>query len=50
MDYGIRFPHLHISFSHVGKTIEIGGFSIAYYGIVSAIGILVGIFLATREA
>ncbi|MBE5900869.1 MAG: prolipoprotein diacylglyceryl transferase [Lachnospiraceae bacterium] len=50
MDYGIRFPHLHINLSHVGKSINIGGFTIAYYGIVIAIGIMVGILLAAKEA
>ena len=40
MDYNINFPHLHIYLDHVGKNIMIGNFSIAYYGIVIAIGML----------
>ena len=38
----IYFPHLHIYFEHVGQNITIGNFSIAYYGIVIAIGMLLG--------
>lgn len=50
MDYNINFPHLHIFLSHVGKSISIGGFGIAFYGMIIAIGMLMGIFVATREA
>lgn len=50
MDYQIYFPHLHIYLQHVGKSIDIGGFSIAYYGIVIACGMLAGIALACYEA
>lgn len=50
MDYNINFPHLHIYLEHVGKIIKIGKFSVAYYGIIIAIAILVGINLAMREA
>ena len=46
MDYQINFPHLHIYLDHVGKNIMIGNFSIAYYGIVIAIGMLAGLWLA----
>ncbi|MGN0170598.1 MAG: prolipoprotein diacylglyceryl transferase [Lachnospiraceae bacterium] len=50
MDYNINFPHLHIYLEHVGKTISIGSFDIAYYGIIIALAIVVGILLACKEA
>ena len=43
----IRFPHLGIVFSHVGRYVAVFGFEIAYYGIVIAIAMLAGIYLAT---
>ncbi len=46
MDYNINFPHLHIYLDHVGKNIMIGNFSIAYYGIIIALGMLAGIGIA----
>ena len=46
MDYNINFPHLHIYLHHVGKNIMIGNFSVAYYGIVIAIGMLAGLGIA----
>lgn len=50
MDMSIRFPHLGISLPQVGKTITVFGFDIAYYGIVIAIAMIVGISIAMREA
>lgn len=50
MEVSIRFPHLGIELSDLGKNIEIGNFSIAYYGIVIALGMLCGIAMALREA
>ena len=46
MDYNINFPNLHIYLEHVGKTITIGNFPIAYYGIIIALGMLAGIGIA----
>lgn len=46
MDYNINFPHLHIYLDHVGKNITIGGFTIAYYGIVIAFGMMAGLAIA----
>lgn len=46
----INFPNLHIYLEHVGKTIYIGNFGIAYYGIVIAFGMLAGIWLACTIA
>ena len=50
MDYNINFPHLGIYFEHVGKLIDIHGFTIAYYGIVVCIGIIAGVWMALAEA
>ncbi len=50
MDYQINFPHLGIYLEHVGKSISIGSFTIAYYGIVIAIGMLLGIGTILRRA
>ena len=50
MNYNINFPHLHIYLDHVGKSIDIFGFSIAYYGIVIAIGMVLGTLLARAVA
>ncbi|MBR1742883.1 MAG: prolipoprotein diacylglyceryl transferase [Lachnospiraceae bacterium] len=50
MGADIRFPHLGIILQNVGKSISIGGFSIAYYGIIIAVGMLLGIIMATWQA
>ena len=50
MDWNINFPHLGIYLEHVGKNISIGGFTIAYYGIVIGIGIIGGLMLAQWQA
>jgi phosphatidylglycerol:prolipoprotein diacylglycerol transferase len=50
MNTAINFPHLGIYLDHVGKSISVFGFEIAYYGIIMACSILLGLFLATREA
>ena len=50
MTYSIAFPNLGISFSHVGKTISIFGFEIAYYGIVLAAAMVAGLFIAMWAA
>lgn len=46
----IDFPHLGIHLENVGKTITLFGIDIAYYGIIIAIGMLAGIFVATQVA
>lgn len=46
MDTSIRFPHLGIYLSNVGKSIDIAGFEIAYYGIVIACGMVLGLCIA----
>lgn len=50
MNMSISFPHLHIFLDHVGKTISIGNFTIAYYGLTLAFAMMVGIWVAMREA
>ncbi|MEE3420421.1 MAG: prolipoprotein diacylglyceryl transferase [Lachnospiraceae bacterium] len=50
MDYEINFPHLGIYLDHVGKNIRIGNFTIAYYGIVIAIGMMLGIWALCARA
>lgn len=50
MNSSIIFPNLHITLQHVGKTISIGGFSIAFYGIIIAIGMVVGVSTILKEA
>lgn len=50
MDYNINFPNLGIFMDHVGKNLMIGNFSIAYYGIIIAIGMLLGLLVAVKRA
>lgn len=50
MEMSINFPHLGIHLEKVGKTIEIFGFEIAYYGIAIVLGMLAGFWLACKEA
>lgn len=50
MDYNINFPNLHIYLEHVGKNVMIGNFSIAYYGMIIALGMLAGIGIACLAA
>ncbi len=50
MGADIRFPNLGITLEHVGKTISIGGFSIAYYGMIIAFGMVAGFLMASWEA
>lgn len=46
----IRFPNLGIELEHVGKSISIFGFPIAYYGITIAFGMLMGYLVAQWQA
>ncbi len=49
-DYSIAFPHLHIYLDHVGKNFSIGGFEIAFYGLVIAAGMLIAFWYIQHEA
>lgn len=50
MHESIAFPNLGIEFEHVGKSISVFGFEIAYYGIIIGMAILIGFGIATAEA
>ena len=50
MNMNINFPNLHIFLEHVGKTISIGSFDIAYYGLTLAFAMLMGLLMALWEA
>lgn len=50
MNTSIIFPNLHITLENVGKNFSIGGFTIAYYGVIIAIGMLVGVSFILHEA
>ncbi len=50
MDYSINFPNLHIFLENVGKSIMIGDFAIAYYGIVIGLGMIGGVLIAATIA
>ena len=50
MEADIRFPHLGILLDNVGKSISIGGFAIAYYGIIIAFGMVAGFLMASWQA
>jgi len=44
MDMSIRFPGLNLVLDHVPRSFEIFGFEITIYGVLIAIGMLLGIF------
>ncbi|MCR4605021.1 MAG: prolipoprotein diacylglyceryl transferase [Eubacterium sp.] len=46
----IAFPHLGIYLGSVGKSVSIFGFNLAFYGIIIALGMVGGIFLARWQA
>lgn len=46
----IQFPNLGILLSDVGSGISVGGFEIKYYGIIIAMGFLMGLLAAMAEA
>lgn len=50
MENEIRFPFFGIVLKNVGDGINIGGFEIKYYGIVIALGFLLGMLAASRMA
>lgn len=50
METNINFPNLHIFLEDVGKSIMIGDFAIAYYGIIIACGMMGGVLLAAAIA
>lgn len=46
----ISFVHLGITIEHLRNSISIGGFEIAFYGIIIGCGMLAGIYMAQRDA
>ena len=46
----LSFVHLGITIEHLPKSIDVFGFSIAFYGIIIGCGMLAGIWLAMRDA
>ena len=46
----VSFPHLGISIPSLPKGITIGTFTIAYYGIIIALGMVGGVLLARWQA
>lgn len=50
MHYDISFPNLGITLEHVGKSITVFGFEIAYYGMIIGAAILIGFAIAAAEA
>ena len=50
MDSSIIFPNLHITLQNIEKGFHIGSFFIAFYGIIIAIGMLVGVSFILKEA
>lgn len=50
MTYNINFPNLNIHLKNVIKTISIGNFDIAMYGIIIAIGMIAGLGIACLMA
>jgi len=50
MNMQIYFPNLGIFLEHVGKSFNVFGFEIAFYGCTMATGIIAGYLLAAREA
>ncbi len=50
MTMNIDFPNLGIHLGHVGKTISVFGFEIAYYGIVIGLSVVAGILMAAHLA
>lgn len=46
----IQFPNLHINIENLPKSFNIFGLDIAFYGLIIAVGILAGIFIACAEA
>ena len=50
MQTEISFPNLGIYLKNVGKSIDLFGIEIAYYGIIIGTAILLGFWIAAREA
>lgn len=50
LGYSVAFPKLGIAIEQLNKSFEIGGFQIAYYGVLIGFGILAGILMVSKVA
>ncbi|MBP3543646.1 MAG: prolipoprotein diacylglyceryl transferase, partial [Lachnospiraceae bacterium] len=50
LGYSVAFPRLGIVIEQLNKSFEIGGFRIAYYGVLIGLGILAGILMVSKVA
>lgn len=50
MNTNINFPNLNIYLEHVGKSVDVFGIEITYYGIVIACAMLTGVLIVQHEA
>lgn len=50
MEMSIRFPHLNLEFGYVPRAFQIFGFEITIYGMLIALGMILGISLLILEA
>ena len=50
MENTIIFPNLHITLNNVGKSISVFGFEIAFYGIIIAVGMILGSSIIMKNA
>ena len=48
-NYDLYFPHLEIGIEKLQNSISVFGFSIAFYGIIIGIGMLLGMSVATKD-
>jgi len=48
--YEIAFPNLGIYIEHLPNSINIGSFSVAFYGMIIGLGIIIGLLLTWKEA
>lgn len=46
----IQFPNLHITLNNLPKSVEVFGINIAFYGLIIAFGMIMGIAIACWEA
>ena len=45
----IAFPNLGIYLTNIPKTISVFGFPIAFYGMIIAVGVILGFTFASKE-
>ncbi len=50
MEMSIGFPNIGIEFAHVGESASIFGYKIAFYGILAALGMILGIAYVVLES